>query len=314
MVKQSRIKWNRGNGEFIGLAIISAMLCIILINTIAFVQYSLSVRALSKAATTVSRAIALCETRKDAEKIAKGLVEESVFNSNLHNITTSIDVIDGDKKAWKSGQLMQVTVDANIKTIEPFFTSGRRSKSVLVTLEYVQEMNLDAGETVLFIWDYFRNKGFSEAATAGMLGNASCESDFRATCENVQSYGIFQVDKQRDDGSGYFAYARMKHSDPANVRTQSDYVYDHLNYELTTFSGRARHRYPGGGLVWWTTKVTLDSFKDMTDPEDAAEIFCACYERPFDANYAERRKRAKQYYNQLSGRYSGTATETTSLD
>ena len=165
------------------------------------------------------------------------------------------------------------------------------------------------------VWDFFRSQGFSAEATAGIMGNCDVESGFKTTAGYAGSYGLFQTSKNK-----LAKFARKKGLKTTDAKAQCLHAISSMKYDLSTFSGRKRYKYPGkyvrgkwkdGGYVWWAKTVTLNYtskhpnaivFKKISNVKLASDIFCACCERPHRANYKERARRAQKWYKKYKNR------------
>ena len=164
------------------------------------------------------------------------------------------------------------------------------------------------------IWNFFIEQGFTDAQTAGILGNAKVESGPGATRASNSSYwGLFQWGGGRKDRLfaklkevGFDKYTSKEYwgSDAEKKMPQDDYD-GILRVELEfTMSEK--------DLNW------QEEIKKATSPEMAAEIFLVLFERAVGGNseikyyapYAgrlyqateRRREFAKEYFNKYSGK------------
>lgn len=130
-MKNKRVQWKKGNGEFIGFTLISICISSIIIILIAVLQYSNSLNDITKALEVASRAAAVCTSYDDAQTQAQTVAESAVTNADLENI--SVDVAyAGGSNTWQSGTFLTVTVTADYNNI---LYSGTGSRSALVTVE-----------------------------------------------------------------------------------------------------------------------------------------------------------------------------------
>ena len=128
------------------------------------------------------------------------------------------------------------------------------------------------------IWSFFKSKGFSDAAIAGIIGNISQESSFnpKAGGDGGTSFGLCQWHKGRWDNLK--AYAKSKGTTDADIKTQLEFAYKELM------------AMPGG-----------KDYMKMTDPAKAADWWCSYFERPDEslANRPNRRSEAEKYHSRL---------------
>lgn len=166
-------------------------------------------------------------------------------------------------------------------------------------------------------YQFFLDKGFSEAACAGIVGNLLTETTgINEKYDDGVRVGIAQWMKDR--------YTNLKKRKGWNtLEGQLQFVYEELekshrgNFESTTFIGN--------------TGMTYKKFKKKTeDPIKCAELVAVCYEGCYDTKKGligiayvdtyqgidKRRKYAKEVYELYSGKLvagsTGTEEETTS--
>ena len=184
-----------------------------------------------------------------------------------------------------------------------------------------------AGDTIEEkVWNYYIDKGFSDAQVAGILGNAKAETGVEPTRASNSSYwGLFQwrldyapklVSQINEAGLGkYFGsewWPAGKSKDiPANdldqlLSIELDYTMEHADFD-------------------WITEV-----KKQTSVEAAAEAFLTIFERAVGGNspilYYEpykgllyqhtdrRRTYAKEYYDQYSGKGTSASTNLNGIE
>lgn len=155
------------------------------------------------------------------------------------------------------------------------------------------------------IWNYAVQHGCSDAAAAGMIGNASQESGFNsnAGASSGAAYGLFQFEKDTGEASSYHKFAEGKGKSSSDVQAQLDFLWGKLPNCFKSYTGRT-FTYPNGTVTWWPTKMTFDQWKKQTDPQLAAEIFCRVFERPSLPNMPNRRSEAQKYYDKFHGKSS----------
>ena len=118
------------------------------------------------------------------------------------------------------------------------------------------------------IWNFLIGKGFSKAATAGVMGNMELESRYDPTAVNPTSgaYGLFQWTDTRQ--STLYERAQLFGLSADSIAFQMEYFY----WEIT--EGPENTCFPS-----YTDLSSLDAFKSLTDPEQATIIFEAAFER-----------------------------------
>ncbi|MEL7659619.1 phage protein [Acetobacterium wieringae] len=146
------------------------------------------------------------------------------------------------------------------------------------------------------IWTFLINKGFSKAATAGVMGNIEVESGYDTNAENPSgAYGLFQWLGGRREGLEAFATSKSCAVD--DLQLQMEYFY----YEVTT--GGESDCFPT-----YTDLPSLDAFKSLTDPEAAAILFEQAFERSGGAGMSQRIEYALAVYAWDGGKSTGSGT------
>ena len=162
------------------------------------------------------------------------------------------------------------------------------------------------------IWNTLKANGFSDAAAAGILGNAQQESGMSPTAD-AAAYGLFQFEKSTGAASGLENYASGLGKSKDDVETQTNYMLSLFKDQVSAYSGNGTHTYSNGTVTWWPTKVTYDDYKKLTDAEEAAEIFERTYERPSIPMREQRKAYAADFleiYGGTENANSGTSTSS----
>lgn len=157
-----------------------------------------------------------------------------------------------------------------------------------------------------YIWSYFKAKGWSNVAIAGLVGNCTYESYTNPGFHEVGGAGFGIV--QWTPSSNYINWARPRgfpvdtdYSDPERYLLGQ---CERINYELQTgieFFGNSSY---GANYLWcntWQKYITLTE-SDVT-PETAAHIFLSNYERPNHsaaaASLSARQTYARRWYDKF---------------
>lgn len=157
-----------------------------------------------------------------------------------------------------------------------------------------------------YIWSYFKAKGWSNIAIAGLVGNCTYESYTNPGFHEVGGSGFGIV--QWTPASNYINWARPRgfpvdtdYSDPERYLLGQ---CERINYELQTnieFFGNSSY---GANFLWcntWQKYISLTE-ADAT-PETAAHIFLSNYERPNHgaaaASLSARQTYARRWYNKF---------------
>ena len=135
--------------------------------------------------------------------------------------------------------------------------------------------------TVQLIYNFFKNKGLSDNAIYGILGNAQAESSFDSNATNSSSgaYGIFQWLGSRK--SDLIRFASTKGKDKADLWTQLEFAW----HELTG-----------------AEKKTLSAINENPNASasEMAEIWERKYERSGGALMEERKQYATEWETYFS--------------
>lgn len=158
------------------------------------------------------------------------------------------------------------------------------------------------------VWFYFTSAGFSEEATAGIMGNLYQESGMDPT--RIQNggagpaAGICQMETYMDYSTRWGTMARKaeaKGRDWTDLESQLEFMIDDMPGQFREYTGRSPHYYPNGEWCWWPEVVTIDSYKALKDIDKATEIFERVFERASKPNMSRRIDAAHNYYNMYKG-------------
>lgn len=166
------------------------------------------------------------------------------------------------------------------------------------------------------VWMAFKSAGYSDYATAGVMGNIEQESTFNPNVSNFTA--------ERDAGFGLvqwymatvkqnlLAYAEQKGDSVESEEIQINFLLAQLDEtgqleackwakpeQVTSFD-----RIQSKG-----SRACYDGWKNATNVEDATYAFCWFFEGPGDgeANMENRYKAANKYYNDFHGRKVGSS-------
>lgn len=150
------------------------------------------------------------------------------------------------------------------------------------------------------VWFALRAQGYSEYATAGVMGNIEAESGFNTSViEGGSGIGAGLCQWSYERRTALENYAASKGTTWDDVNTQIEF----LIAELT----------PGGGANGYATYQLVtyngyspDDWKNATSPEEAAIAFCWSFERPGVPRMDVRTEAAVKYYNAFHGRTAPT--------
>ena len=170
---------------------------------------------------------------------------------------------------------------------------------------------LSGNSTAEKIWNFFTERGYTDAQAAGILGNAKQESDFDITNITTEFWGLFQWGYGRKQrlfqkiaAAGLGKYTTPEYYGASNTIPADD--FDKLLAVELEFAANEDE-------MNWQSEI-----KKQDRPEVAAEVFLTLFERavngqseilyygPFiGAKYQhskQRRDYAIQYYKEFSGR------------
>ena len=156
-------------------------------------------------------------------------------------------------------------------------------------------------------WNYFRSQGFSEEATAGILGNLKAESGLDPTIlQNGKgpAAGICQWETYNDYNSRWGRMAKNAESKGRNwtdLESQLEFLISELPSQFKEYTGRKVHTYSNGTQTWWPTKVTIEEYKKMTNISDTTQIFERVVLRPSIPHREKRLQYAKEFYSRFTG-------------
>lgn len=144
-------------------------------------------------------------------------------------------------------------------------------------------------ETARYVWDYFINKGYSPAATAGIMGNMYTESGVNP--EAIQAGG-------KGPAAGIVQWLNYnKNTD--RFKVMSDYAnslgkdWKDLDAQLNFIDAELMGDTSIPGLSVYTSNLIKNqlgspqAFKDLTDVRHATELFTKKFERPAPENQTD---------------------------
>lgn len=225
----------------------------------------------------------------DGKVIVKGIGDAAVQGNFLYNGINSIDgnsnfVSDGDKEE---------------------------------TTDTGSNIDYASADMAKVVWNFFKDKGMSDEAVAGILGNMSAESSVcpttlqgrygvgclteEPTSSDMQNYGpaggIVQWENINNPSSRFLDLINFAESFGKSkwlLETQLNFIV----YELT-------NGYESNNMVSYVSSygvsgsTGLESFGKISDVEDATTIFLRAYERASAEHLDTRIAAAKSYYAQF---------------
>jgi len=141
------------------------------------------------------------------------------------------------------------------------------------------------------IWNFFKGKGFSDAATAAIIGNMKQEGNALDPAQNQNGGGAGRGLIQWEEGGGRFeglvAYAQSKGTSWTDLTTQLEWLYNEMTTAYANDSA-----WPGG---------SVENFKTMTDVNAATEAFEYAMEDAGQPEMETRKQYAAEALNELNG-------------
>lgn len=131
-------------------------------------------------------------------------------------------------------------------------------------------------------WSFFKSKGLSDEAVAGIMGNIAVESNYNTTALNSSSgaFGLFQWLGSRQDS--LLDYAEEYNASPSDLDIQLDFAWEELNT---------------------TEKRTLDALQSnkYNTASEYAIVFEDKFERSGGALLDRRKEEAEKAYSEFNG-------------
>lgn len=128
--------WRKGSGEFLGFAIITPLILMLLMFVVSSAQIGTINQDLSYLAYNCCRAAVVSETQDVGVARAKEVFEYKYDIDEItaqHNyVPCEIEIIDGN--GWQKGTMIKCTVRLYVDTLMPF-TSGIREQSITMMIE-----------------------------------------------------------------------------------------------------------------------------------------------------------------------------------
>ena len=156
-------------------------------------------------------------------------------------------------------------------------------------------------DTATAVWKFFTGKGYSNHATAGIMGNLQQESSMDPTKKQYgggPGRGIAQWTVSEGRFKGLQAHAKSKGKDWTDLQSQLEWIDMELAGKDSTTASKLK-KYGG-----------LDGFKKATDYKWAVEAFEKSFERAGKPNYTNRYKYAQNYYEKMANAGMGPAMAT----
>ena len=167
---------------------------------------------------------------------------------------------------------------------------------------------LSGTTTTMQVWNYFRSAGFSEEATAGIMGNLYQESGVDPTCIQGNgagpAAGIAQWENYNTQSGRWKEmadYCESQGKPWTDLKCQLDYILIEMPGVFRVYTGHGTYTYPNGTVTWWPESVSMEEYKQLDDIDTAVEIFERTFERASIPNMARRISQAHAYYDMYHG-------------
>jgi hypothetical protein len=177
-----------------------------------------------------------------------------------------------------------------------FKTSGTSSDTTTENSSSVADVELTGSDNAEKVWNFFTSRGYSKAATAGILGNMWQESRVDPTLIQKPSQnaaGILQWENYKNQTDRWLSmknYAASKGKDWKDLQSQLEFADSEIN---------------ASGMDFWFKKnanTTVAEWKNSTDPLLATEQFEKAYERAGKPLMEKRKGAAQKYYQLYAGK------------
>ena len=187
----------------------------------------------------------------------------------------------------------------NGQQVDLFASSGSSDTSTSDSSSSGGTTDVHGADVAEQIYNYSKGRGASNAAAAGVVGNAERESNLNPKIvAHDGSLGLFQW-LMAEDQKGLKALASKEGKEWSDVGVQMKYLWDDLenpnDFNSLRFDKRCGDGSKGSGLKAW---------KAFTSPEKAASMFERCYEVSAETTN-KREKFARKWYDKFNGAGSG---------
>lgn len=153
---------------------------------------------------------------------------------------------------------------------------------------------LQGSDNAQKVWNYFKEKGYSDEQVAGIMGNLAWESGdptFNKATDSEElsgggGYGLAQWTGGRR--TALVSTAKSNGKEVTDLQYQLDYLYNEMQTRIERDGGSRNH---GGG----SSKTEDQGIREQKTVEDATEYFMYNFERPGAPHLDKRIDYAKQY-------------------
>ena len=222
-----------------------------------------------------------------------------------------INLIDSHMAAQKSyvsniGSSSNKTSTTKSTSTTPTQLNNKESDSSNGSDKSTQYTNVDSSsvntsnksEVKSYIWNYLKSKGYSDASAAAIIGNIQQESDFVVNNSGMgNAKGLCQWEGSRF--TDLKSYASKNGKDWTDIQVQLDFMESEMADNFKSYTGWTKS-YSSGANYGWSEKVTLDSFKNNTNINEATQIFEQVFERASIPRMSTRQEYANAVYNEFA--------------
>ena len=221
----------------------------------------------------------------------------SPFGPNNHYVVANGmdrngNIIVNDPESTSGSHVYSSRILRSVKAAVSAGMSGlRRRFSAGDSGQYPHTVRKD--KTTILMWNFFRAKGYSEAATAGILGNAQAESGIDPTRIQTgagHAAGMFQWESYKNKSGRWKAmadYAASKGKDWTDLMSQLEYAHKEIQGLGSYFRDNCG--------------ISVEGFMQESDPVQAAVDFEAAFERAGKPHLENRKQYAQQYFDMFKG-------------
>ena len=221
----------------------------------------------------------------------------SPFGPNNHYVVANGmdrngNIIVNDPESTSGSHVYSSKILRSVKAAVSAGMSGlRRRFSAGDSGQYPHTVRKD--KTTILMWNFFRAKGYSEAATAGILGNAQAESGIdptRIQSDAGHAAGMFQWESYKNKSGRWKAmadYAASKGKDWTDLMSQLEYAHKEIQGLGSYFRDNCG--------------ISVEGFMQESDPVQAAVDFEAAFERAGKPHLENRKQYAQQYFDMFKG-------------
>lgn len=165
------------------------------------------------------------------------------------------------------------------------------------------ELTTDQEKNAWVIWQFFKNKGWTEQSIAGMLGNIQSESGIVADMNELSGGGGYGL-TQWTPKSKLVDWCNERGLDHRTIDAQCQRIQWEMENNQQWFPNYERPE---------LSDISFREFTKLSDVRLSAEYFIAFYEHPKYPNQPIRAQQAQYWYDKLRNLKPGTSTGAAGL-